>query len=117
MDNFRLFNYKDAPDWVKNDPSRNHYFFLPLLLGIFGLVWHYTRRPKDMLALLALFIITGIGIIVYTNEPPNEPRERDYVIIGSVFTFAIWVGMGVMALFDWFQTKLNAQSAAVLAGS
>lgn len=117
LDNFRLFNYKDAPDWVKNDPSRNHYFFLPLLLGIFGLVWHYTRRPKDMLALLALFIITGIGIIVYTNEPPNEPRERDYVIIGSVFTFAIWVGMGVMALFDWFQTKLNAQSAALLAGS
>ena len=116
IDNFRLFNYRDAQDWVKNDPSRNHYFFLPFLLGIFGLVWHYTRRPKDMLALLALFIITGIGIVVYTNEPPNEPRERDYVIIGSIFTFAIWIGMGVMALFEWFQSRMNTRISALLAG-
>ena len=53
-----------------------------------------------MLGLLALFIITGIGIVVYTNEPPNEPRERDYVIVGSIFTFAIWIGMGVLAVYE-----------------
>jgi hypothetical protein len=100
IDNIRLYDYKNAPKWMKEDLAYNKYFFLPLLFGLFGLIWHYSRKRYDMVGLMALFIITGIGIIVYTNEPPNEPRERDYVIVGSLFTFAIWVGMGVLALFD-----------------
>ncbi len=116
IDNWRLFNYKDAPDTIKNDPAYNKYYLLPLLFGLFGLVWHYGRRRYDMLGLMALFIITGIGIIVYTNEPPNEPRERDYVIVGSIFTFAIWVGMGVTAFFDLFRDfKLSDKISAPLA--
>jgi Protein of unknown function (DUF2723) len=118
LDKWRLFDYKDAPDWIKNDPSRNHYFLLPLLFGLFGLVWHYGKRRYDMMGLLALFIITGIGIIVYTNEPPNEPRERDYVIVGSIFTFAIWIGMGVLAVFDLLRDfKLPSGIAAPVAGA
>ena len=116
VDNWRLFNYKDAPDTIKYDPSYNKYYLLPLLFGLFGLVWHYGRRRYDMMGLMALFIITGIGIIVYTNEPPNEPRERDYVIVGSIFTFAIWVGMGVAAFFDLFRDlKVSEKIAAPLA--
>ncbi len=118
LDNARLFDNKDAPTWMKNDPAYNRYFLLPLLFGLFGLVWHFGRRRYDMLGLMSLFIITGIGIIVYTNEPPNEPRERDYVIVGSIFTFAIWIGMGVLAFFDLFKDfKLSEKLAAPLAAA
>jgi hypothetical protein len=112
LDKWRLFDYAQAPDWLKNDPSRNHYYLLPLLFGLFGLVWHYGKRRNDMLGLLALFIITGLGIIVYTNEPPNEPRERDYVIVGSIFTFAIWIGMGVLAVYDLLKDLKISQTIA-----
>jgi hypothetical protein len=116
LDKMRLFDYKDAPDWLKKDPSRNHYFLLPLLFGLFGAIWHFGKRRYDFLGLLALFIITGIGIIIYTNEPPNEPRERDYVIVGSLFTFAIWIGMGALAVFDLLRDlKLGDKLAAPLA--
>ena len=117
LDKFRLFDYAQAPDWLKNDPSRNHYFLLPLIFGLLGGIWHFGKRRYDFLGLLALFIITGIGIIVYTNEPPNEPRERDYVIVGSIFTFAIWIGMGALALFDLFRRdfKLSDNMAAPIA--
>ena len=118
IDNYRLFNYKDAPDTIKNDPTYNKYYLLPVLFGLFGLIWHYGRRRYDFLGLMALFIITGIGIIVYTNEPPNEPRERDYVIVGSIFTFAIWIGMGVLAAFELFKDfKLSEKIAAPLASA
>ncbi len=117
LDKFRLFDYKNAPEWLKNDPSRNHYYLLPLLFGLFGAIWHFGKRRYDFFGLFALFIITGIGIIIYTNEPPNEPRERDYVIVGSLFTFAIWIGMGALALFDLFRDlKLGDKIAAPLAG-
>jgi Protein of unknown function (DUF2723) len=116
IDNMRLFDAKNAPTWMKEEPSTNKYYFLPFIFGLFGLIWHYSRKRYDMLGLMALFIITGIGIIVYTNEPPNEPRERDYVIVGSIFTFAIWVGMGVLAAFDLFKDfKLAPSLAAPLA--
>jgi membrane-bound metal-dependent hydrolase YbcI (DUF457 family) len=117
LDKMRLFDYKNAPEWLKNDPSRNHYYLLPLLFGLFGAIWHFGKRRHDFFGLLAMFIITGIGIIIYTNEPPNEPRERDYVIVGSLFTFAIWIGMGALALFDLFRDlKLSDKIAAPLAG-
>lgn len=116
LDDARLYSYKDAPDTMKHDPAYNRYYMLPLLFGLFGLVWHYGKRRYDMLGLLALFIITGLGIIVYTNEPPNEPRERDYVIVGSIFTFAMWIGMGVLAVFDLLKDfKFNERIAAPIA--
>jgi Protein of unknown function (DUF2723) len=116
LDKYRLFDDSAAPNSIKHDPAYNKYYLLPLLFGLFGLVWHYGRRRYDMLGLMALFIITGIGIIVYTNEPPNEPRERDYVIVGSIFTFSIWIGMGVLAFFDLFKDfKLSESLAAPLA--
>lgn len=70
-----------------------------------GLLWHYKNNKRDFLALLMLFIITGIGIIIYSNEPPNEPRERDYVLVGSFLTFSIWVGMGVIYLYQFLAAK------------
>ncbi len=116
LDNARLGNQRELPDFAKNDPSRNTYYLLPFLFGILGLIWHYRRRPNEFLGLLGLFVITGIGIIIYTNQPPNEPRERDYVLVGSFFTFCIWMGMAVPAIYSLLKDKVNISGAAPALG-
>ena len=100
-------NLDELPPEDRNDEGRNVYYALPLLFGLLGVLYHLRRRPEDFLAVLALFVITGIGIVLYTNQPPNEPRERDYVQAGAVFTYCIWIGMGVLAVFDLLRTRAN----------
>ncbi|MFT5802051.1 MAG: hypothetical protein ACI956_001861, partial [Nonlabens sp.] len=107
VDNTRLYDQGSMPESMLNDQARNRYFMIPLFLGLLGVFFHLKRRPNDFIGLLALFIITGIGIIIYSNQPPNEPRERDYVLAGSIFTFCIWIGMGVLALANILRTKVN----------
>lgn len=115
IDEARLYNMDKMTDTMKKHRARNHYFFLPLIFGLIGLLFHYRRRPKEFMALMALFIITGIGIIIYSNQPPNEPRERDYVLVGSFFTFGIWIGFGVLAVFSFLKEKMGGAGAAGLA--
>ncbi|MCB0665047.1 MAG: DUF2723 domain-containing protein, partial [Saprospiraceae bacterium] len=98
VDDILLYNQSELPDAMKNDKARNNYFLLPFIFGLMGLYFQWKNRQKDAIGLIALFLITGIGIIIYSNQPPNEPRERDYVLVGSFFTFCIWIGMGVVAL-------------------
>lgn len=101
-------NQSEKPEYLKTiDKANNKYYMIPFFLGILGMFFHYKRRPKEFAALMSLFIITGIGIIVYSNQPPNEPRERDYVLVGSFFTYAIWVGMSVPFIFDLLKKYLN----------
>jgi hypothetical protein len=107
IDNARLYDASTMPTSMKEDQARNKYYMIPLLFGILGLFFHVNRRPNDFIGLLALFIITGIGIIIYSNQPPNEPRERDYVLAGSIFTFCIWIGMGVLAITQFLRTRVN----------
>jgi hypothetical protein len=107
LDEARLYNQDLLPDSMANNQARNKYYLLPFLFGLLGLFFHFSKRRDDALALLALFIITGIGIIIYSNQPPNEPRERDYVLVGSFFTFCIWIGMGVLALFEAIRERTN----------
>jgi hypothetical protein len=107
IDEARLGNQKELPDFQKNNQARNAYYFIPFLLGLLGMFFHYKRSPRDFAAIMALFIITGIGIIVYSNQPPNEPRERDYVLAASFFTFAIWIGLSVLAIFDLLSSRLK----------
>ncbi len=110
IDQARLYNEDKMPTYMKEDPARNRYYFIPLILGLLGLFFHYKRRPKEFAVVMALFIVTGIGIIVYTNEPPQEPRERDYALAASFFTFAMWVGMGAAALFSILKERLKKAS-------
>ncbi len=119
LDATRLGNQDQLTPTMLNDPSRNVYYGLPFLFGLLGMFFHYQRRSKDFLGLLALFIITGVGIIIYTNQPPSEPRERDYVLAGSVFTFCIWIGMAVLALYSLVEDRLKSSGpvAAVLASA
>ncbi len=112
LDQGRIGNQAELPDFQKNNQANNKYYLIPFLLGIFGAVFHAMRRPKDFIALLVLFFMTGLAIILYSNQPPNEPRERDYVLVGSFFTFTIWIGMGVIALFEVFTKNLRLPGIA-----
>ncbi|MFZ1560666.1 MAG: DUF2723 domain-containing protein [Saprospiraceae bacterium] len=116
IDEAKLYKMDALPDTMKNDESSNRYFFLPLIFGLIGLVFHFVQRKKDFTTLLILFVITGIGIVIYSNQPPNEPRERDYVLVGSFMTFCIWIGMGVLALYHYLSQKISGPAPAVLAG-
>ncbi len=99
LDEMRLHNMSELPETMKRNQARNSYFLLPFLFGFLGLFFHFRSRPNEALAIFVLFLMTGIAIILYSNQPPNEPRERDYVLVGSVFTFCIWIGMAVTAIY------------------
>lgn len=107
IDEARLHNMDALPTAMKRHQGTNKYYFLPLLFGLLGMFFHMKKRGSDFIALLALFIITGLGIIIYSNQPPNEPRERDYVLVGSFFTFSMWIGMAVLALFEIYRDKVK----------
>jgi hypothetical protein len=109
LDEPKIGKQQGLPDAQRAGQARNVYYLIPFLLGLFGLFFHYTRKSKDFIALFAMFVITGIGIIVYSNQPPNEPRERDYVLAGSFFTYSIWIGLGVTALFGWLSERISGK--------
>ncbi len=118
IDDARLYDSSKMPERMRNEESYNTYFLLPFIFGIIGLVFHFMKRKEEFYSLLFIFLLTGIGLIVYSNQPPHEPRERDYVLVGSFFVFCIWIGMGVLALFKLFaeRFKLAKSVAAPIAG-
>ena len=99
------------PQFWKDLPSKNHYYMLPFLLGLLGLVWHSLKRGQDATVVGLLFFFTGLAIIIYLNQYPSQPRERDYSFAGSFQTYAIWVGLGVIALYELLQRFLKENSA------
>lgn len=86
------------PQSIAHNRGHNNFLMLPFLLGIAGIVFIYYRRPKDLLVLGLLFALTGVALVVYLNSPPTEPRERDYIYVGSFYIFCFWIGFGVMAV-------------------
>lgn len=106
----------DMPKDMKNDPSRNVYFMLPLLLGIAGVIYHYRKDKKNWGVVLLLFFMTGLAIVLYLNQYPDQPRERDYAYAGSFYFFAIWIGIGVLAIFELLNKILKESISAPAAG-
>ena len=100
VDEMRLGSQQSLPDDVKNNKGRNTYFFLPLILGLLGLLYQIKWDKKNLYVLFLFFAFTGFAIIFYTNPKPFEPRERDYAVVGSFYIFAIWIGFGVLYLYD-----------------
>ncbi|QGY43690.1 DUF2723 domain-containing protein [Maribellus comscasis] len=103
IDDAKVGPRENIPDFMKNDPTRNTYYFLPLLFGLIGLFFQYNQGKKGkqgFIVTLMLFIFTGIAIIVYLNQYPVQPRERDYAYAGSFYAFAIWIGLAVAAFYS-----------------
>jgi hypothetical protein len=97
MDDMRLGDQSKLPDSIKNNKATNKLFLIPFLLGIIGCVFHFFRDRKDWIVTFLLFFFTGIAIVLYLNQPGNQPRERDYAFAGSFYAFAIWIGLAVVA--------------------
>ena len=114
IDEVRLGNLEKIPGDLKNNQGNNKYYFLPLLLGLAGMYWQYKRNNTGFWLVLAFFIMTGLAIIFYLNQYPNQPRERDYAYVGSFYAFAIWIGIGFMFIYETLQKYLgNKGSLAV----
>ncbi|MBQ0124588.1 MAG: DUF2723 domain-containing protein [Bacteroidales bacterium] len=122
IDNPRLGDQSSGPDVFVNNKAKNHYFFLPLILGLLGLFFQLKHDSRNCWVTGLLFLLTGLAIVVYLNQPPYQVRERDYAYAGSFYVFALWIGLGVFALQQWIEqlTKkengITAASAAVAVG-
>ena len=101
LDEWRLGDQSDAPDHIGRSKAKNHYYFLPLILGLLGLFYQLKHDGRGGWITFLLFFLTGIAIIIYLNQPPYQPRERDYAYAGSFYVFAIWIGLAVMSIKDW----------------
>ncbi len=104
IDEARLGPQDNLPEHMEQNKARNKYYMLPLILGILGLIYHIRRHPKDAFIVFIMFFMTGLAIAIYLNMPPRQPRERDYAFVGSFSFFAIWIGLGVMALSEWISS-------------
>jgi hypothetical protein len=118
LDEARLGSQEFQPHYTTENPAHNKFFLLPLILAIIGLVFHYRKAPKDAFVLTLAFIFTGLAIVVYLNQKPMEPRERDYAYAGSFYFFAMWIGVGVFAVYNFVQSKIKSQvNSAMLASA
>ncbi|WP_276089760.1 DUF2723 domain-containing protein [Pedobacter sp. JY14-1] len=115
IDAIMLGNQKNLPPSILESKAYNRFFFLPLILGVIGAVWHFKRKQQDAGIVALLFFFTGIAIVLYLNQKPMEPRERDYAYAGSFYAFAIWIGLGVLGLRDWLIKKLTPATGGVAA--
>ncbi|NPE13479.1 protein O-mannosyl-transferase family [Xylanibacter rodentium] len=119
FDNWRLGDQSKLPDDLKDNKGHNVFYCLPLLLGLIGLFWQSLRKGpngiRQFWVVFFLFFMTGLAIVIYLNQTPMQPRERDYAYAGSFYAFAIWCGMGVAAIIDEICRKMKGHEASIAA--
>jgi hypothetical protein len=120
FDNWRLGDQSKLPDELKENKGHNVFYCLPLILGLIGLFWQAFRGKRGISqfwVVFFLFFMTGLAIVIYLNQTPMQPRERDYAYAGSFYAFTIWCGIGVAAIIDWLKKfKINGILASAIAG-
>jgi len=115
LDQLRLGRQDDAPAVLKENKGKNHYFFLPLLLGLLGLVFQFDKDKRGSWLVFLMFFMTGIAIVIYLNQPPFQVRERDYAYAGSFYMYAVWIGLGVAALYQWIMEASKGKAEKAVA--
>ena len=115
IDDFRLGDQSDAPEALAGDKGKNHYYFLPLLLGLLGLFFQFDKDKRGCWLNFLMFFMTGIAIVIYLNQPPYQVRERDYAYAGSFYFFCVWIGMAVAAIYGLAEKVLNGKGTAPVA--
>ncbi|OEK06459.1 glycosyltransferase family 117 protein [Roseivirga misakiensis] len=102
-----------VPKTILENKGRNQYFMIPLILGLIGFFFQFNKDPKRFAATLMFFILTGLALVVYLNSPPIEPRERDYIYVGSYYVFAFWIGFSVLAIGKTLLSRKAAKSMVI----
>ncbi len=115
LDEARLGDQSLAPSTLRNNKGKNHYYLLPLLLGLLGLFFQFARDKRGCWLVFLLFFMTGIAVVIYLNQPPYQVRERDYAYAGSFYAFSIWIGFAVAALYVWIKDLLKKESSMAVA--
>ena len=118
IDNKLVGDQTLLPSDLKNNKGHNVFYCLPLILGLIGLFWQAYRGERGIQQfwiVFFLFFMTGLAIVLYLNQTPQQPRERDYAYAGSFYAFAIWIGLGVAAIAEWLKKKLGEKPSAILA--
>ncbi|HEX4876781.1 MAG TPA: DUF2723 domain-containing protein [Chitinophagaceae bacterium] len=108
IDNKRLGDQSKLPESIQNNKAHNKLFLIPFLLGIIGCVYQFFRNRNDWIVSFLLFFFTGIAVVLYLNQPGNQPRERDYAYVGSFYAYAIWIGLGLVALVKMAKEKSSS---------
>ena len=114
LDEMRLGDQDTLPEDLKSNPARNTYFLLPLLIGLLGILWQYRKDRNGFFLVFAFFFMTGVAIIFYLNQYPNQPRERDYAYVGSFYAFAVWIGIGFMYVYDLLKRAFGERLSATV---
>lgn len=107
LDELRLGDQSGAPEYIAKNAGKNHYYFLPLLLGILGLCFQFGKDKRGCWLTFLVFFMTGLAIVLFLNQPPFQVRERDYAYAGSFYAFCIWIGFSVLALYDAFAQRME----------
>ncbi|MBA2422609.1 MAG: DUF2723 domain-containing protein [Chitinophagales bacterium] len=115
IDNAMIGDQQSLPYPSNRDKARNKFYLLPFFLGMAGAIFHFKKNKLDAWVVLLLFFFTGLAIVIYLNQTPMQPRERDYAYAGSFYAFTIWIGLGSLALFDYIKKRMNPRNAALLA--
>ena len=114
LDEMRLGPQSNLPDSLEKNKGRNKYFLLPLILGLIGLFYNIKKDYKSTIVVAFLFIMTGLAIIVYLNQTPYQPRDRDYAYAASFYAFAFWIALGVLALIEYLNKFINGKASVIL---
>ena len=109
IDHMRLGDQSDAPGYMSENKGKNHYYMLPLLLGLIGVFFQCARDRRGCWVTFLMFFMTGIAIVIYLNQPPYQVRERDYAYAGSFYSFSIWIGIAVAAIYTWITELCNLE--------
>lgn len=117
IDNIRLGDQSDAPAVLKDNKGKNHYYFLPLLLGLIGLCFQFGKDKRGCWLNFLMFFMTGIAIVIYLNQPPYQVRERDYAYAGSFYFFTVWIGLAVAAIYEWISDLLKGKGQGAVAAA
>lgn len=106
-------NMEELPELLSENKARTNFYFLPLILGLLGVFFHYKRDQKSFWVVMIMFLTLGVALVVYLNSPPVEPRERDYIYAASFYAFAIWIGFGALAVAEFLSEKMGKNGVIV----
>lgn len=113
IDAMRLGPQDHLPKSMTNNKGMNRFYFLPLILGLIGMIFHFKKDQLDGFVVFLLFVMTGLAIVIYLNQTPYQPRERDYAYAGAFYAFCIWVGMAVIALVEWTKKYISPTVSSI----